>query len=66
MESLLKGKPIFSWNFVATAGSSQNSLEKKALLKKLGMESGRKLLKKPNLMKSGFFVETYFISLANL
>jgi hypothetical protein len=40
MESLLKAKPIFSWFAKATNGSSWQTLEKKALLKKLGMESG--------------------------
>jgi hypothetical protein len=37
----LKGKPIFSWNFVATEGSPQNDLEKKALLKEIEVESWR-------------------------
>jgi hypothetical protein len=41
MESLLKAKPIFSWFAKATAGSSWQTLEKKALLKKLGMKSGK-------------------------
>jgi hypothetical protein len=39
VESLLKAKLIFSCNFVATNGSSQNCLEKKVLLKKLATKS---------------------------
>jgi hypothetical protein len=40
MESLLKAKPIFSWQERATARSHFLALEKKAWLKKLVMESG--------------------------